>query len=256
MKRYVFAALTAVILIGLCACSDSNQAKLRHMCEACDKDLPIDIGAGVFKSIVYEQDENCVEMSLVADESIINISDLRKANNELEDYLCSFMSQKDNAAMLELLKATHASVRLSVSGTHSKETATFTLSPEDLSTIETSDDTDENYRHQLDRIVASSNAQCPSDLGDGLTMESVTLDSTYVCYNFIYDPAQLSFEDAEDSWQEIYDSLSEQVTTPGLSHTFDILKALGYGIRYSYRAQDGSKPETIITFEPEDVKEM
>lgn len=256
--KQIFTTLIAVLILLLCACTDSNKTKLRMICETTDKELPADLGIGVFESMTYNEDKNCVEMKVVLDESVINIADLRKAAGQQRDYLQSFMRQKENGELLNLLSASGASVRLVMTGNNSKETAEVSLSADELANLETADNIEDNYREQLDGIVASSNAQCPSDLGDGLTMESVTLDSGYICYNFVYDPAQISFEEAEsqESWNSLFENLSEQAGTPGLSHTFDILKNLHYGIKYIYRPQDGAMPCKSITFDAEDVEKM
>lgn len=257
MKNFII-ALTALLVLLLCACSDSNRTKLRIICETTDKELPTDLGIGVFESMTYNEDENCVELKIMLNESVISISDLRKASQQQRDYLQSFMCQKENSELLKLLSETGSSVRLIMEGAQTKGTAEVTLSADELAGLETTENEEENYNEQLDRIIAASNAQCPSDLGDGLTMQTVTIDSGYICYNFIYDPVRISFEDAEsqEAWDNLFASLSDQAGTPGLSHTFDILKKLQYGIKYRYKPEDGSIPEKIITFEPADVARM
>lgn len=256
--KHVFVTLITVLILILCACNDSNKTKLHMICETTNKELPADLGVGVFESMTYNEDKNCVEMKVMLDEAVINIADLRKASEQQRDYLQYFMSQKENAELLKLLSETGSSVRLVMEGNRTKETTEITLSADDFENIKTTDDEDDNYRKQLDKIVASSNAQCPSDLGDGLVMSSVSLDNGYICYNFVYDPAQISFEDAEsqDAWNNLFENLSGQAHTTGLSHTFDILRKLHCGIKYIYKSQDSSMPDKTITFSAEDVERM
>ena len=90
--KHVFVTLITVLILILCACNDSNKTKLHMICETTNKELPADLGVGVFESMTYNEDKNCVEMKVMLDEAVINIADLRKASEQQRDYLQYFMS--------------------------------------------------------------------------------------------------------------------------------------------------------------------
>ena len=204
--KHVFVTLITVLILILCACNDSNKTKLHMICETTNKELPADLGVGVFESMTYNEDTNCVEMKVMLDEAVINIADLRKASEQQRDYLQYFMSQKENAELLKLLSETGSSVRLVMEGNRTKETTEITLSADDFENIKTTDDEDDNYR--------------------------------------------------KDAWNNLFENLSGQAHTTGLSHTFDILRKLHCGIKYIYKSQDSSMPDKTITFSAEDVERM
>ena len=101
--------------------------------------------------------------------------------------------------------------------------------------------------------VWAANAECPSDLGDGLTMTQVTKDGNYVMYYCRGDEDQYEFDqslaDGEVRSALLQELKSQALTDDSLSQFFQALKDTRTGIIYHYYTVSGTSMDVVIDYD-------
>lgn len=255
MKKTISLIVTiAVMTIGLISC-DNSKDRLAKIVENTNAELPKSIGiAGTFNSIVYERDNNTVVLTFTLNPELQTIADLRKAGSTAQGMLIQTLAQPDSKSMTDLITDAGANVKCVYMSPTGDDTFEVEVTSEDVRREITENDLSEedSATRMLETSAEITNAQCPNDLGDGLTMINMTVEKDALVYNYIVDDNLYDINSFSEYSDDIKNSMRESFSDPAVRQIIGLCKKTGRSLIYRY-ASSGTGESADIIFSAEEL---
>lgn len=256
-KRLSIIIIAAAIMLASCVSGERN--RLRLMLEQVNKECPVNLGEmGVFESIGYDENENTVVFTYDLNEEHTNIASLARANEQQKQFMANFLKRDGNEQkFLEQMVKADANLKCVYRGSESRDSVILFMSAAELRDIAAADVDEDNDLRQLESMVAISNAQCPHQLDEGLTMSSAAMEGDYIVFSFSYDPEFYEFHelDSTEFHKLTSEALREELTSPTGRSQLKLMKDRGIGAKYVYTSTDTSIAPVEVVLEPSEVAE-
>lgn len=97
---------------------------------------------------------------------------------------------------------------------------------------------------QLEAGIEQANKDCPEEMGNGMTMESIKLDGTYVLYTITVDESVMPMQALQAAQNDIKKIMVEELKNTDdqdLKDLFELLKDSDKGIAYYFTGKQSKK---------------
>jgi len=183
-KLFAF-ALCMVMMFG--SCSLVKKAKLKSAIDDVNSELPEDLGDGMtLTSAALSDDGEFVEFNVKCndDATLLALKQGKEATKELMKY--SLVSAaKEDKDIQELFKY-EVGIRYIYNDDNLQ--ATIEVPYSEIKELEESDMSKSDMNERLLKItIKAADEACPTDMGDGMSMQSVKLSGDDVVYTFMLD---------------------------------------------------------------------
>ena len=251
-------ALASVLLLGLSSCGSADRTRLQVNVEAVDRECPMDLGSvGVMEGAKYDKSANDAIFTYVLneDDGITTVASISGVGELQKSFMESFLQSESGAEFLDLLVKADASLTFVYKGKLSGDSVCLTLTPDELSDIASRETAENNELQQLERIVAITNAQCPSPNGDGLVMSGARLEDNFIVFYYDVDSDSITIEqsDLPEFTNATREALREELTDAGGLSQLKLMKKCGIGIKYVYMPSAAASDTVSIVITPEEV---
>jgi len=163
--------------------------------------------------------------------------------------ICQLRRPDDEAKeLLKILNSTHTGLQYLYTGSKSGEKLNIEFTPKDIEDcLNNTMSFTENRKELIRYEITLSNYQCPQDLGDGLTMDSLSLEKDTLVYNVSFDGGQGSIEYLKDNYEQV----KSDVMTGFDDADFQMRKFMSYcndaGLKnLNYRYKDNVTGKSMI----------
>jgi len=206
MKQKNLLTLSVILIIfaSFYSCDDRRKLLERDV-EVENTRCPRPIPGGVCTSITLEGD-NVVYKVVYDERENGNFDAIRNHWIVLRQaVLCNLRRPDDDVKeLLKTLKSTHTGLHYLYTGSKSGEKLNIEFTPKDIedclnNTMSFTENRQEIVRYE----IILSNYQCPQDLGDGLTMDSLSLEKSALVYNVSFDGGQGTIENLKGNYNDL-----------------------------------------------------
>lgn len=260
-KLFTIKVFLYVLLIALCSCSNPYRTKLKVDIEQTNAGCPVDLGSiGFLESATYDDDANeAVFTYVLTGDNEDNIESLQNTPGLQKQFMGSFLQGDEGSSFLKLLVDAEATLSFVYRGKTNGRTARLTLSYDELKEIADGEKAENNDMHQLENLVAITNAQCPTVIEEGMTMSAVRLEEPYMVFYYELDPEviELNDDDMPALKDAVKDALREELTDASGLSQLKIMKKCGIGVKYVYAEGVGDSARVAeVMIEPAEVAEF
>ena len=249
MKKSIFSFLLLVAMAVLVSCGES---KLKTIVETANSDCPVSMGnMGEVTSIEYV-DGNVV-YNLSVNESIIDIDALNENPKLMKKGVLAMLNSSDadndTKELVKALEEADAGLIFRYHGSKSGKTASVSLSRNDITDMKVSADNGESSSplEALEAEVEITNAQCPTDIGDGLQIAAVAISGDYVVYTITVDENDISIAALAENKAEVKKAIKEELDKDDddMQTFIELCKKCGKGVAYRYTGDTSGKTLTV-----------
>lgn len=206
MKPTNLLTLSAIIIMlaSIVSC-DNSKKQLEKDVERENAQCPYPVSVGVCTSVTLENDY--VVCKVVFDEHENGSFDaIRNHWIVLKQALiCNLCTPNDGTqTMLKLLKSSNTGLRYLYTGSRSGERLNIEISPSEIeSCLNKTMSFTESRKKCISYEITLSNYQCPQDIGDGLTIDSLSIEKEALVYNISFDGGQGYIENLKANYEQV-----------------------------------------------------
>lgn len=237
MKKLIFLAVTSLLLVCMAACGNGqDDSKLRKSIEEAQSELPVDLGlVGDMTDLKYDRDDRNVRMFMTVNENIVNVAVMKENSDSFRNMFKLMWTGEDTRELIEMIADAGASMSVRYKGGTSGESVELKLSNSELKEIlDTKLTEKEKNRMLLEGTVANGNAACPMNIGNGMIMESVTLEGNNVVYAIEVDEEISDMELLRINEDMIREEMVKQFGNPVVANELNIMASAGCAVVYRY----------------------
>lgn len=233
MKNNIFLATLVAIMTLLASCNDS---KLQKIVEASNMECPMSMGTlGEVTSI--ELEDGNVVFNYSVNESVVNIDFLNENPKMMKRNAVMMFKNPtgDIKTMFEALEEENAGLVLVYKGKTSGKKASITLSRKEIIDLRNSDE-EKDPEAALEGQVEVTNAQCPMQIAEGMTITHLSVEGDYVVYNVTCDEDSYSISAFNRNKAQIKENIIKTLdpSDPTMAMFIRICREAGKGIAYKY----------------------
>lgn len=229
--------------------ANAQTSDLESIVQILNDQMPMSLGmVGEMTEISINQ--SCLEFTATVDEDIINIEAL-KANPELlkENMRQLILNPDRNMKIVidELIPA-HLGLRLTYIGERSGNKVSATMEPDELKEISESKDGNDPDA-LLEAQIRITNAQLPSDLGNGMINTKLVREGNYIVYYYDCDEDIYDIEQMQETiplLRELIVSEINENNDPTITLLRQMCKNANVGIAFTYQGKTSGKKASIM----------
>lgn len=255
MKKILLTLIALFSLTGSYAqFSDDSRENLKMLAEATNDNLPITVSPGyTFDRITYSKTFNTLYMDYNVSPELykeITGSDM----SELKQGVIQGLETDNSAFMVDVILKAGANVEARYYKWGTREFITIPVSISEIREIASGHSAQAAPQQLLEKSVENTNAECPVDWGNGLTLLEMKIVNGYLYYVVKYDEAQVTAEQLASQKDVMKASMIEAFKSSGGDEMHKYAAKSGYGIKIEYRgAKTGYR--FFIVFFPAEVKD-
>ena len=184
-----------------------------------------------------ELEDGNVVFSYSVNENFVNI-DFLNENPEMMKRNAVMMFKNptgDIKTLFEALDEENAGLILRYKGKTSEKIASITLSRKEITDLGNSKD-EKDPEAALEGQVEATNAQCPMQIAEGMTITHLSIEGDYVVYNVICDENSYSISALNHNKAQIKEDIIKTIdpSDPAMAMFIGICREAGKGIAYKY----------------------
>ena len=251
--RHLSHILILIALVIGTACSH-DRVREQLAAEVAAVQTPVSIGpGGSLVSVDYDTDANTVTFDYVMNGNYIDASAFDGATDHQKRAMASFLQGEQGRPFLDLLDKAGASLALRFT-IGSEEPRSISLTHAAIHDIAAETDVIDNSIRQLHDVAALENDRCPTDLGNGLRADSVTVEEKYLTYIVTAgDSITLSTSAASAQVRtRLLEALSAARNDVQTANTLGLLKKAHFGLRYRVAVPADSTTH-ILDLTPDEI---
>lgn len=206
MKPINLLTLSAIIIIlaSIVSC-DNSKKQLEKDVERENARCPYPISVGVCTSVTLEDDN--VVCKVVFDERENGSFDAIRNHWIVlkQSIICNLRTPDENIqTMLKMLKLTKTGLRYLYTGSKSGERLNIEISPCEIdSCLNNTMSFSESRKECVSYEIVLSNYQCPQDIGDGLVIDSLSMEKDALVYNISFDGGDGYIESLKVNYEQV-----------------------------------------------------
>lgn len=228
--------------------------ELKDVIEEGNRSCPMEMGMiGIIQKMSYNESSNIVQFHYLIDEDNTQLdifNDTQRVKKSLE---ISLFSESSRPFMNYFIKA-KAGLQLIYKGSKSNKTKKINLSYTELKEAY-NNPIDESKQNEilLQNEIAGVNAICPNKIEDGMIMEKVYDNGSYVIYRYKIDEDLYSISAIAQSEDEIKQNIIASIDDPILNNFIKLMVKNNRGLIYRYYG-DTSNKKADIKFSVSELK--
>lgn len=256
IKNLCHVLFLIVLVACFSACGDKT-SKLKKAIEQANSECPVSAGEmGELTSFTYDESDNVMVMKFSLNEELIKADVLKTMPDQMKASAVAMVkiADGDMKEMIDLLKEAKSGMRIIYKGKASGETATLTLTYDELMNAEKATDTDDAPMDYLETQVKMFKPQLPMEIEKGMSIVDINLKGLYLVYDVSVDEDTYSIDALNESKDEVKKSIKESLDSDPTSKQLILqCKKAGKGIAYCYKG-DQSGDECLIKIKAEEFK--
>lgn len=206
MKPINLLTLSAIIIMlaSIVSC-DNSKKQLEKAVERENVQCPYPVPVGMCTSVTLEDDY--VVCKVIFDERENGSFDAIRNHWIVlkQSIICNLRTPNDGTqTMLKMLKSTKTGLRYLYTGSKSGERLNIEFSPSEIdSCLKNAMSFSESRKECISYEITLSNYQCPQDIGDGLTIDSLSVEKDALVYNISFDGGQGYIENLKANYEQV-----------------------------------------------------
>ena len=251
IKLYL-GALLSIIFVACCivvtaGCENGNVKKLKSEVRKANAMCPMNLGvSGDLLSIQYNEKENNVLFVYSLNENIAGHTFIKKNKKNMEKAAKLFVASESFDDIRKDILNAQASLTLIYKIPSNGKTASIFLSYDELKEMVENPLSEREIKiMKIENKVEMENNSCPQEVEKGIILTKVYIEDNYVVYSYSMDEDEYDMRLLERNAASLKSNTEDQIKEDSkdliLCNNLNLMRELGYGIKYHYYGTKSSK---------------